>query len=201
MLSAEGWEAAFDRLTAQEKALDQLLTAAQSTRLDQIMMQVGLLHRGPQVLSDGEVADALGLDGNQQQQIDQLAENWGAAMDERRKPRGGRDREPGPPTAADRQASVDMWHEYEDQILGLLNDEQKSRWHELVGPPLDGVALVHRHDGFPAHWGGHGGQGTRFDRRHAQPSGQTVPDTVTPDAVTPDTAAGSADRSDGEESP
>ena len=68
----------------QEQELDSLLSAAQSSRLDQILLQAGLLRRGPHVLLEGGVAERLGVDVNQRQEIDQLAKQWRDALDQRR---------------------------------------------------------------------------------------------------------------------
>ncbi|HEX4142280.1 MAG TPA: protein kinase [Pirellulales bacterium] len=121
-LSAEQWDTTFDKLTAQEKALAELLSAGQNKRLREIVLQ----WRGVQAFSEPEVVAELGLTP---EQIDRI-------RDRRRSLRGFFG-EPGPPGTKDRQ-ELDNPRKIPDQILDVLTGEQKTRWNELTGEPFKG---------------------------------------------------------------
>jgi eukaryotic-like serine/threonine-protein kinase len=152
-LTAEQWEAGFERLKSQEKALTNLLTPEQSRRLQQLLLQQGV----PDVFSDPEVAEKLGLS---QDQIDRIR-----TINQERPSFGSRDRG-GPP-----HNIGDLLRKNRDQIFDVLSDEQKVRWKEMTGVPFEGNLSSHWRGG-PGSSGGHGGRGAdgrgfhrpRFDR-------------------------------------
>ncbi|HTU24734.1 MAG TPA: serine/threonine-protein kinase [Pirellulales bacterium] len=138
-LTAEQWDATFDKLAAQEKALGELLTPAQSQRLQQIALQWVLQWRGPMALTTPEVAAQLALSA---EQIDRLRD---LAAQRRGQPRGGEagSREAGPGGPRDRP-DRDSLGKIPDQFLDVLSDEQQARLSELIGEPFKGE-LPHRH--------------------------------------------------------
>ncbi len=163
-----------------------MLTPARGIRLDQIILQSNFRRRGPQVFTDREVVEALGLDKEQQQQVDALGEQWRTAMDERmRSPARPARRKRGPI----QEARAEVWRRFQQQIMDLLSDQQKARWNELTGEPVDGELLLFglRHEGF-SHFGG----GPRGHGQHRRGSrGEAVdagPEHGGPEQISPESA-------------
>ncbi len=162
-LTHEQWNARFDNLAAREKALADLLTAEQSKRLRQIVLQL----RGRQALSDPEVATQLGLTKEQKDRIREIN------LERRRvlQSRG----DAGPPAPRDRQERESSWRKISDPILNVLTEGQKSRWNALTGPPFEGELFHgHRRDGFPPFGGPFGprrpeAQESRLERAELVP--------------------------------
>ncbi|HEY1784386.1 MAG TPA: protein kinase [Pirellulales bacterium] len=114
-----------------ERALADSLTAEQRQRLRQIVLQ----GRGLQAFSDPDIAAELQLS---QEQMDRIQ----ALNGERRRAQWSPE-DAGPPWARNRQEVGSM---FRDQMLDVLNDEQKSRWNQLTGLPFKGeLARGHRH--------------------------------------------------------
>ncbi len=147
-LTSEQWEAGFERLKSQEKALTDLLTPEQSHRLQQLLLQQGV----PEVFSDPEVAEKLGLS---QQQIDRIR-----TINQERPSFGSRDRGGPPP-----HNIGDLLRKNREQIFDVLSDEQKAHWKEMTGVPFEGNLSMRWRAG-PGSPGGHGGRGTEGRGSH-----------------------------------
>lgn len=125
-LSVEEWQTKFEELAAQETAVTALLQPEQARRLRQIALQ----QRGTEAFNDPEVVAVLRLTPDQQEKIRSLQDEgrrfpWGGPRFGDARPDEGRKPE-------------DWWKKNWDQLLGMLSDEQKSRWQELTGEPFKG---------------------------------------------------------------
>jgi hypothetical protein len=100
----------------EEQELDRVLTPAQAQRLAQLVVQ----QRGVDAFRDPKVVAALQLTPEQEARI-------GGIIAETRRPLATRLRAPG--SGMERSPSV--W----EQLLTVLTDTQKAKWHNLVGKP------------------------------------------------------------------
>jgi serine/threonine protein kinase len=112
-----------------EKKLEEILTPEQSKRLSQIALQ----QRGSQAFRDAEVIAALQLTAEQKEQVRSI-------LDRPRRPLivevNGAQVTPveAPKPPEPRKKTLDL-------LLGVLTDEQKAKWQELVGKPVEPGAL------------------------------------------------------------
>src|SRR5262249_4062129 len=113
-----------------EKAVGELLTPAQVARLRQIALQ--LRQRGPHGFATPEVADALKLTLAQRERIREIQQE-AQVTDVRKMQKGGRrPGGPGPDFAK-------LWAGGEAKVMQeVLTAEQRARWRELTGKPLQG---------------------------------------------------------------
>jgi len=114
---------AMSRVVAEEeKKLDEVLNDEQKTRLEQISLQV----TGVRALARDEVASKLGLSDEQKEKVQ-------AALRSQRGQFGGGQGQPRPDAAAVRERRQQL----EQQVLAVLNDEQKQKWEELKGEAFE----------------------------------------------------------------
>jgi eukaryotic-like serine/threonine-protein kinase len=113
-------QARYDKLFSlaneEEKELDRVLTADQSRRLSEIVLQ----QRGMEAFRDPKVVAALQLDVEQESRITSI-------LAESRRPWSSKTREPG--TGTERTPTP------REQLLAVLTPEQKAKWQELAGKP------------------------------------------------------------------
>jgi serine/threonine protein kinase len=128
------WRIAFEELVGQEKALAELLRPEQARRLRQIALQ----QTGIDALTIPEVILALRLTGEQVERIrsirDETHRSWDAAR---------RNGFSGPDWRRAEEFRKAIREQAWGQALGILSDEQKARWKDLIGEPFD----VHRRPG------------------------------------------------------
>ncbi len=124
-----------DNLLAATKALVEALPPAQSRRLRQLVWQ----QLGPQAWSDPDVAEALRLTERQQKQVR-------AIQDEIRQARRG------PPWTWGRNPAGPDGKSSAERLLGVLTDEQKTWWAEMLGEPFKEVIRFGPPGGFPPRW-------------------------------------------------
>jgi len=137
----------------QEK-LGQILKPEQSKRLEQIRIQV----MGPMALASPDVASKLGLTDDQKTKMREAMRGVFAKM------REGRGGNAGPPSA---EARKKMEESIKTAIMGVLTDDQKKTYEELIGKPFDtsklrarGMMMGGRGQGRPGAGRGQGrGQG------------------------------------------
>jgi serine/threonine protein kinase len=110
---------------AREAGAKEILTAEQLRRLRQIDLQV----RGAAAFRDPDVAAALKLTDAQKERI--------RAIEGDRLPPPGRRGGPGGP----QKPPPRLDPETRQEVLKLLTDEQRARWHELAGEPFRGRVL------------------------------------------------------------
>jgi hypothetical protein len=126
-LSPDKFREKSDELHQQEQALAELLTPEQRSRLKQILLQ----QRGPSALADPDVIAALELSLEQQQRIRQLqndAERFVRTSFE-----------PGRRLRSEEYEQVkEAWSKTWENMLGVLTDEQMTRWKELTGEKFAG---------------------------------------------------------------
>ncbi len=103
---------------SKDQACFEVLKPDQAKRLWQIVLQ----QRGPHAFADAEVANALDLRRDQRDGIHQIEE------DARRSFFKGKGL----------KHPDDFWKGVRDQLLGVLTDEQKAKWKEMIGDPLQG---------------------------------------------------------------
>jgi serine/threonine protein kinase len=130
-----------EEATAAEKGLAETLRTDQVQRLEQIIRQM----RGPQGLLDPETAEALRLTERQKEKIQSVLDRAkpGPPRPNREgdqgRQRGGQPRGHGGGgpriPAGDKQA--------EEQVLRVLDAEQRARWESLQGKPFRGNLRVH----------------------------------------------------------
>ena len=125
-LTPEEWHAKFDDLGRQEAVLANLLKPEQRLRLKQIALQ----QRGVHAFNDADIAKALGLTREQQEQIRPLERNTRELLAARF---GSADLGP-----EEWQAVKDSWQKVWQQIRDVLSDEQEERWKQLTGEPFKG---------------------------------------------------------------
>ena len=114
---------AMSRVVAEEeKKLDEILNDEQKTRLEQISLQV----TGVRALARDEVASKLGLSDEQKEKVQ-------AALRSQRGQAGDGQGQPRPDAAAQRERRQQL----EQQVLAVLNDEQKQKWEELKGEAFE----------------------------------------------------------------
>ena len=115
-----------ERAKADEKVVADLLKPEQLKRLKQIVWQ----QRGPQALSEPEVATALGLTDEQKTKAKAIQEkSW---ADGRELFQGGGDRQ------GAWQKAEDLRKKAGEDLTALLTDEQKTKWKDLTGEPFKG---------------------------------------------------------------
>ncbi len=118
-----------------EKAVDDVLTEAQSKRLKEIVLQ----QRGPLALSDPEVAEALKLTDDQQDKVRSIEADAAGQMQQAT----AKVMETFPQGAAAFRAMQQLPKQIEalqketgKRLLDVLTDEQKAKWKDLMGKPL-----------------------------------------------------------------
>jgi len=111
----------------QEK-LGQILKPEQLKRLEQIRLQV----MGPMALASPDVASKLGLTDDQKTKMREAMRGVFAKL---RQSRGGN---AGPPSA---EARKKMEETIKTAIMGVLTDDQKTTYEELIGKPFDTAKL------------------------------------------------------------
>jgi len=109
------------------KAIAELLSPEQNTRLKQIIYQ----QRGGTALTDPEVAKALGLSDEQQEKIKTINQETGAAMRELFTPGQA-------PDDDTRKKMDELRKSSGEKLLALLSPEQKTKWTALQGEPFKG---------------------------------------------------------------
>jgi hypothetical protein len=113
-----------------EKAVGELLTPAQVARLRQIALQ--LRQRGPHGFATPEVADALKLTPAQRERIREIQHETQVSVLQKVH-KGGK--MPGGP----RPDFTRLWAGVEAKVMQeVLTAEQRARWRELTGKPLQG---------------------------------------------------------------
>lgn len=114
---------AMSRVVAEEeKKLDEILNDEQKNRLEQISLQV----TGVRAIARDEVASKLGLSDEQKEQVQ-------AALRAQRGQFGGGQGQQRPDAGAVRERRQQL----EEQVLAVLNDEQKQKWEELKGEAFE----------------------------------------------------------------
>lgn len=114
---------AMSRVVAEEeKKLDEILNDKQKNRLEQISLQV----TGVRAIARDEVASKLGLSDEQKEQVQ-------AALRAQRGQFGGGQGQQRPDAGAVRERRQQL----EEQVLAVLNDEQKQKWEELKGEAFE----------------------------------------------------------------
>ncbi len=108
---------------AKEQACFELLHPEQAKRLQQIIWQ----QRGAHVFADADVADQLGLSAEQRERIHHIEEEAlrGSVVHFIDRHDGGK-------------RPDDYWKDASDRIRGVLTDEQKTKWKEMIGDPFQG---------------------------------------------------------------
>lgn len=112
--------------TTHEKAVSEVLTPAQASRL----RQIGLQLRGLSVFSDADVADALQLTAEQRKKLRGLLDEASYAM------LAGWPSGPGPGPGEPFPRMFDYWRNAREKALDLLTPAQKEKWKELTGAPF-----------------------------------------------------------------
>ena len=134
--SEEDRQAAFDKIRSMrddmEKDLSKILMPAQLQRLKQIQVQQQSRGRGGLAITNGNIAEQLGLTETQiadlQAKSEELQTEMRSKLDELRK-------------------------EADAELLKLLTPEQQKKWKELIGEPFD----MQFQRGGPGGFGGRGG--------------------------------------------
>jgi serine/threonine protein kinase len=138
---AEEWRAAFrafrtlgeearraktlELAVAEEKAVADVLTPEQAVRFRQILIQ--LRQRGPYGFSDPEVVDALKLTAKQREKIRHIQQDAYLAPWDGGRPPGGK---------KGRGKGGVSWRAVQQKVLKTLTAEQRARWQELTGAPV-----------------------------------------------------------------
>jgi hypothetical protein len=110
---------------ANERALADVLKPDQLKRLKQIALQVAL-QRGPQAFGEAEVADALGLSGEQKDKLK-------AIIDDAQKEMSSLPR--GPESQKKRE---EIGKAAADKAMEVLTAEQRTKWKDMLGEPFKG---------------------------------------------------------------
>jgi hypothetical protein len=140
-----------------EQGLESILTADQSARFKQILLQ----QRGLQAMTDREVAKKLHLTASQKEKIRTIQNDAWKRMP---KPPGL-----GGPPPRDKGKPGDFWKATNDRLLGVLTPTQQKRWDAMVGKPF--------HTTFRPGFGGQFGPGKRGPApdRAGEPSPVEIP--------------------------
>jgi hypothetical protein len=127
-------KAVFEKLARQnEKFLSDTLTAKQSKRLDQIMMQFTALTQ----LTKPEMAKELNLSDEQVKKLkDMQTEARKALVELLQAPAG----------AGKNEKFAKLREDTRTKILAVLTDEQKAKVREMVGPPFEGEIVFEEPD-------------------------------------------------------
>jgi Spy/CpxP family protein refolding chaperone len=116
------------KMQEMNKEVTAMLTPEQSKRLKQLQLQAGSVM---QALNNEEVKKELNLTSEQTDKIKAIADDMRAQMNELRQGGGG-----------DRQEmakkSEELRKSTETKVMGVLTDEQKAKWKELMGEPFKG---------------------------------------------------------------
>jgi type 1 glutamine amidotransferase len=110
-----------------DKALAAILTPGQAKRLKQIVYQ----QQGTAALTTPDVAEALGLSGDQRQQITAIGEETGRKTRELFQPGAS-------PDDATRAQMEALRKAGSDKALAVLTDAQRAAWKDLQGEPFRG---------------------------------------------------------------
>ena len=113
---------ASNRRTQADEKLKSVLTDAQQTRLQQVVLQ----QRGLRAITDDEVAANLMLTDQQKKQFEALAEQRDTAR-----------RELGGDVGTDEQREQ-FRAEWDSKYAAVLTAEQRQQWGTMVGPPMAG---------------------------------------------------------------
>jgi hypothetical protein len=111
---------------ANEKQLAEILKPEQLKRLKQIAWQ----QQGGQALAESDVAEALGLSGEQKEKIKTINEDAQKEMRELFQPGGNREEA--------QKKMAEMRKATEEKRMAVLTDTQKAKWKELLGEPFKG---------------------------------------------------------------
>jgi Spy/CpxP family protein refolding chaperone len=111
---------------ANDKAVAEILQPNQLKRLKQIHWQ----QQGARAFGDPEVADALKFTDQQKDKIKAVQEEAQKEMSALRQSGGDREEV--------RKKSEELRKATNDKLMGLLTDEQKTKWKELTGEPFKG---------------------------------------------------------------
>ena len=114
---------------AGEKEMNGILSADQSKRLNEIVLQqTGSMT----ALGRDEVAKEVGLSDDQQAKIKEIRETFVTEMRGQFQAGGG-----GNPQEAVKKVET-LRKESNDKVLAILKDDQKKAWEKLVGEPFKG---------------------------------------------------------------
>ena len=117
-----------------EALVKKTLSAAQQSRLKQIMLQ----QRGFRAWSDPEVAKKLGLTTAQKEKIQKLQEaNRGAMRNMFQSAQSKGDSKNATPPRADFSKIDAMRKKEETQMMGILTAAQKTTWSAMIGKKID----------------------------------------------------------------
>ena len=113
---------------AADKDIKEILTADQSKRLKEIVLQLA----GPMALARSDVAKEVGLSDDQQAKVKEIAEALATEMRAQFQAGGGGNREEALKKVETLRKDIG------DKVLALLKDDQKKEWEKLVGEPFKG---------------------------------------------------------------
>ena len=116
-----------DELEANEAACFEVLRREQAKRLRQIVWQ----KRGAFAFNDPEIADALRLTTDQKERLHAIVEETGRLMWH---PPGN----PGDHRLEGWRRPEEYWKGVNDRLMGVLSEEQRAKWTELMGEPFQG---------------------------------------------------------------
>jgi len=123
-------------------AVISILTPEQAKRMRQICRQV----QGTAAFKDPEVQTGLKLTAEQKEKVDGILAEYGAALRKLPRPtppRPGEAREAFQKRRGDEdKAKGELSKAAEDKFIGLLTDEQKKGWKEMVGEKIDVPKLL-----------------------------------------------------------
>jgi hypothetical protein len=127
-------KAVFEKLARQnEKFLTDTLTAKQSKRLDQIMMQFTALTQ----LTKPEMAKELNLSDEQVKKLKDMQTEARKALVELLQAQAG---------GGKNEKFAKLREDTRTKILALLTDEQNAKVREMVGPPFEGEIVFEEPD-------------------------------------------------------
>jgi serine/threonine protein kinase len=119
----------------QEAEVERLLTPLQLARFKQIVVQ----NQGPAAFRDPEIVAALNLSAGQRERIRAIqADAFFDGPDPLYPPGGGPRRGPRGPREPPRRSHESSQRAAMEQIEALLTTEQRKRWKELIGKPMEG---------------------------------------------------------------
>jgi eukaryotic-like serine/threonine-protein kinase len=133
-LSQEAWQAKFEELAAQVKALVDGFGPEQARRLKQIVWQ----QAGAAAFADPEVVEALRLTDEQKKSIREIQEAMRRPMRGAGWPGGPRRGGPPGPPPGERKKPEEVLKSGREQAVNVLTVEQKASWAELIGAPFKG---------------------------------------------------------------
>jgi hypothetical protein len=112
---------------ANDKALAQILKPEQQKRLKQLRFQQFGTNA---IATNAEVADGLGLTGDQREKLKGITDDMRKEVQELR--------DSGAPPEEMQKKMAELRKSSGDKIMGLLTDEQKAKWKEMQGEPFKG---------------------------------------------------------------